>query len=68
MDDPQDASYPMPLDAIGREPVFVGRLRKDLCSDNALTLWTVGDQIKKGAALNAIQIAEWLIENDPTMK
>ena len=68
MDDPQDASYPMPLDAIGREPVFVGRLRQDLCSDNALTLWAVGDQIKKGAALNAIQIAEWLIENDPTMK
>ena len=68
VDDPQDASYPMPLDAIGREPVFVGRLRQDLCSDNALTLWAVGDQIKKGAALNAIQIAEWLIENDPTMK
>lgn len=67
-DDPSEALYPMPLDAAGTEPVYVGRLRKDLCSPNGLTLWLCGDQIKKGAALNAVQIAEWLIANDPTMK
>ena len=68
MDDPQNGVYPMPLETAGKEPVYVGRLRKDLCSDNGLTLWAVGDQIKKGAALNAVQIAEWLIANDPTMR
>ncbi len=68
MDDPQARVYPMPLDTAGKEPVYVGRIREDLCTDKGLTLWAVGDQIKKGAALNAVQIAEWLIENDPTIK
>jgi len=50
--------WPTPLHASGKDPVFVGRLRKDLSRDNALELWLVGDQVRKGAALNAIQIAE----------
>ena len=54
--------YPMPLDAAGTDPVFVGRLRKDIADDNGLTFWVVADQIKKGAALNAVQIALYLIE------
>jgi len=47
--------------------VFVGRIRKDLAHPNGLTLWLVSDQIKKGAALNAVQIAEWLVKNDPSL-
>lgn len=53
--------YPMPLDAAGTDPVFVGRLRKDLADDNGLTFWVVADQIKKGAALNAVQIALYML-------
>ena len=56
--------YPMPLDAAGTDPVFVGRLRKDLADDNGLAFWIVADQIKKGAALNAVQIALYLIDRD----
>lgn len=67
-DAPAEGKYPMPLDITGREPVYVGRLRKDITDPNGLSFWCVGDQIKKGAALNAVQIAEWLIANDPTMK
>ena len=52
--------WPMPLDASGKDPIFVGRIRKDLSNPNTLDLWLVGDQIRKGAALNAIQIAELL--------
>ena len=52
----------MPLFLAGKDPVFVGRLRKDLTDPNGLTFWTVSDQIKKGAALNAVQIAEYLIK------
>ena len=51
----------MPLDIAGKDPVFVGRLRKDLTNGNGLTFWIVGDQIKKGAALNAVQIAQYII-------
>ena len=65
MDDPERAVYPMPLDMAGKDPVYVGRLRKDLCDPCGLTFWTVGDQIKKGAALNAVQIAQWLLKHDP---
>ena len=54
--------YPMPLYTAGKDDVYVGRVRKDLSSDNGLTFWLSGDQIKKGAALNAVQIAEYLIE------
>ena len=46
----------------GKDPVYVGRIRKDLANENGLTFWIVGDQIKKGAALNAVQIAEYLIK------
>lgn len=54
--------YPMPLLHQNDDPVFVGRVRKDLANPNGLTFWTVSDQIKKGAALNAVQIAEYLIK------
>jgi len=63
MDDPEKKIYPMPLFIAGREPVYVGRIRKDLTDPNGLAFWCVSDQIKKGAALNAVQIAEWLIRN-----
>jgi aspartate-semialdehyde dehydrogenase len=53
--------YPMPLFVAGKDPVYVGRIRQDLSNPNGLTFWTVSDQIKKGAALNAVQIAEYLI-------
>lgn len=64
-DDPQQGIYPMPLEIAEKDPVYVGRLRKDLADENGLTFWIVGDQIKKGAALNAVQIAQWLLANDP---
>ena len=63
VDDPQNYVYPMPLDSAGKDDVFVGRIRKDLADDNSNTLWLTGDQIRKGAALNAVQIAEYLIDN-----
>ena len=53
--------FPMPTDVTGRDPVAVGRIRQDLSDPNALELWLCGDQIRKGAALNAIQIAELLL-------
>lgn len=67
MDDPANKVYPMPLFLAGKDDIYVGRVRKDLANDHGLTFWLVGDQIKKGAALNAIQIAEWLIANDSTL-
>ena len=54
--------YPMPLYTAGKDDVYVGRVREDLANDNGLTFWLSGDQIKKGAALNAVQIAEYLIK------
>ena len=62
---PENKEYPMPLDISDKDPVYVGRLRKDLSDDCGLSFWVVGDQIKKGAALNAVQIALWLLKNDP---
>lgn len=62
MDDPANKVYPMPLFLSGKDDVYVGRVRKDLANENGLTFWLVGDQIKKGAALNAVQIAEYLIK------
>ena len=62
IDDPANKQYPMPLFTAGEDDVFVGRIRRDLANDNGLTFWLCGDQIKKGAALNAVQIAEFLIE------
>lgn len=64
-DNPAEKQYPMPLDIANEDPVYVGRIRKDLCDDCGLSFWVVGDQIKKGAALNAVQIAQWLLANDP---
>lgn len=61
MDNPAEKEYPMPLFLAGKDPVYVGRIRKDLANPNGLTLWLVSDQIRKGAALNAVQIAEYLI-------
>lgn len=60
-DDPSTQTYPMPLFTGGKDNVFVGRVRKDIANENGITLWLSGDQIKKGAALNAVQIAEYLI-------
>lgn len=61
-DDPKTQTYPMPLYTGGKDDVFVGRVRKDISNENGITLWLSGDQIKKGAALNAVQIAEYLIK------
>ena len=61
-DDPANLVYPMPLETAGKDDVYVGRIRKDLADENGLTFWLSGDQIRKGAALNAVQIAEYLIK------
>ncbi len=61
MDDPAKREYPMPLFAAGAYPVYVGRIRMDTANPNGLTFWCVADQIRKGAALNAVQIAEYLV-------
>lgn len=58
-----NTTYPMPLGSASKDDIFVGRVRKDLAHQNGLTFWCVGDQIKKGAALNAVQIAEYLVKN-----
>lgn len=68
LDDPSTQTYPMPLFTAGKDNVYVGRVRKDLANDNGITLWLSGDQIKKGAALNAVQIAEYLIKEDNRLK
>jgi aspartate-semialdehyde dehydrogenase len=61
MDNPEKKEYPMPLFLAGKDDVYVGRIRKDLANPNGLTFWLVSDQIRKGAALNAVQIAEYLV-------
>ena len=61
IDRPDENRFPMPTDVTGRDPVAVGRIRQDISEPNALEFWLCGDQIRKGAALNAIQIAELLI-------
>ena len=63
VDDPEAMAYPMPIEATGKDPIFVGRIRQDPSIENGLNLWVVGDQIRKGAALNGIQIAESACEN-----
>ena len=62
VDDLNSKQYPMPLDTTGQDLVFVGRIRPDITDPNGLCLWCCGDQVRKGAALNCIQIAELLIE------
>ena len=63
-DNPDEQIYPMPLETSGKDDVEVGRIRKDYSTDNALNFWVCGDQIRKGAALNALQIAEYMIKNE----
>lgn len=62
MDDPANGVYPTPLMAEGKDPTYVGRIRQDSCNTNTLDMWIVADNIRKGAALNAVQIAEMAIE------
>lgn len=61
VDQPAEKKYPMPLFIANEDPVYVGRIRKDITNENGLSFWIVGDQIKKGAALNAVQIAQYMI-------
>lgn len=68
VDDPQNYVYPMPLESAGKDDVYVGRIRKDLADDLGNTLWLTGDQIRKGAALNAVQIAEYLVSKGDLKK
>lgn len=63
-DNPAQNMYPMPVDATGEDAVFVGRIREDATIPNGLNLWVVADNVRKGAALNAVQIAEELVERD----
>lgn len=63
VDNPAECRWPTPMDITGGDPVLVGRIRTDLSNPNAVTFWSVSDQIRKGAALNAIQIALWLAQH-----
>ncbi len=67
LDDPKNNIYPMPLTAEGKDEVFVGRIRRDFSQPNSLNMWIVSDNLRKGAATNAVQIAEYLIENNLVM-
>ncbi len=62
VDDISNAQYPMPLDAEGKDDVFVGRLRRDESQDKTLNMWIVADNLRKGAATNAVQIGEYLVK------
>ena len=62
-DDPKNNIYPMPINSQGRDEVFVGRLRRDESQPNTLNMWIVADNLRKGAATNAVQIAEFMLEN-----
>ena len=61
-DDPKNNIYPMPINSKGRDEVFVGRLRRDESQPNTLNMWIVADNLRKGAATNAVQIAEFMLE------
>ena len=62
VDDVQNLKYPMPIDAHERDEVFVGRIRRDESQDKTLNMWIVSDNLRKGAATNAVQIAEYLLQ------
>jgi aspartate-semialdehyde dehydrogenase len=62
VDDPANGLYPLAIDAAGRDEVFVGRIRRDPSHDRCLNLWVVGDNLRKGAATNAVQLAELLVQ------
>ena len=64
VDDPAASEYPLPSDAVGDDDVLVGRIRRDQSRQNGLALWVVSDNLRKGAALNGVQIAELLVERD----
>ncbi len=68
VDNPANKEYPMPLFVADKDPVYVGRLRKDITNERGLSFWVVGDQIKKGAALNAVQIAQYLLKHGKQFK
>ena len=61
-DEPAHNRYPMPLTAVGKNEVFVGRIRRDLVNERGLHLWVVADNLRKGAATNTVQIAQYLLE------
>ena len=63
-DDPENNVYPLAINAAGKDAVFVGRIRRDFSADNALNMWCVSDNLRKGAALNTVQIAEELVKRD----
>ncbi|HIB94628.1 MAG TPA: aspartate-semialdehyde dehydrogenase [Candidatus Lambdaproteobacteria bacterium] len=63
-DDPENNVYPLAINAAGKDAVFVGRIRRDFSTDNALNMWCVSDNLRKGAALNSVQIAEELVKRD----
>jgi aspartate-semialdehyde dehydrogenase len=62
VDEPTEDRYPLPLDAAGRDEVFVGRIRRDISHPHGIAMWIVSDNLRKGAALNAVQVAELLVE------
>ena len=62
LDDPDESEYPVAIQAAGKDEVFVGRIREDNSIEKGINLWVVSDNIRKGAALNAVQIAEYLID------
>jgi aspartate-semialdehyde dehydrogenase len=66
VDDPGAGRYPMPIDATGRDEVFVGRIRRDPSHERCLNLWIVGDNLRKGAATNAVQVADLLVQRGLT--
>ncbi len=63
-DDPKNVQYPMPLTAHGKDEVFVGRIRRDESQPKTLNMWIVADNLRKGAATNAVQIAEYLLKHE----
>ena len=64
LDDPDNRVYPMPWESAGADDVFVGRIRRDASHPNGLVMWVVSDNLRKGAALNSIQIAEELLRRE----
>jgi len=64
VDDLANKQYPMPLDTSNQDLIYVGRVRKDISTENSLVLWCCGDQVRKGAATNAVQIAEVLVKEN----
>lgn len=64
IDNPEKLEYPLPLFAEGKDEVFVGRIREDISTENGLVMWVVSDNLRKGAALNAVQIVEQIIERE----